>query len=306
MPLMNPTNVDPDIKVTPTAMREIESGLLMKFELDNPAGSHKWRAARNIIKRALERGDIVLGKTTVIEKTGGNFGFGLALACRTYGVPVEVVIGLSFSAKKRKAIEDFGAKSIGIDKLEQGMQPREVIEWYLAHQDALGKSYYYTDQLNNVDGLEAHEMETGPEIVRQLRDYPGLEKVTFISSAGTGAHITGIARVLEREGLLAETVLMEPEGCDSRQNKFVDHALEGISVGVAPPLLDWDLIGRHETVSHEDMLRIQADFIGEHGYMIGNTSAACLKVAREVNEKITDKTRHKVLTLAYDHALWYI
>lgn len=294
------------VPVTPTALREISEGLLMKFELDNPAGSHKWRAARNIIRRGIERGDIVPGRTTVLEKTGGNFGFGLAQACRSYGVPVEVVIGLSFSARKRKAIEDFGARSVGIDMLEAGRQPREVIEWLLAHQEELGRSYYYTDQLNNRDGLEAHEIETGPEIVAQLRGIPGLERVTFVSTAGTGAHMTGIARVLKREGLLAEAILVEPEGCDSRTGTFVDHALEGIAVGVVPPLLDWDLIGGHATVSHADMQRVQTAFIQEQGYMIGNTSAACLKVSRDVLAGIGDRARHKVLTLAYDHALWYL
>jgi cysteine synthase len=295
-----------DETITPTAMREVEDGLLMKFELDNPAGSHKWRAARRIIKAGLERRDIVPGKTTVLEKTGGNFGFGLAQACRIYGIPVEVVIGLSFSPIKRKAIESFGAKSVGIEMLEQGMQPKAVIEWFIEHQAELGKSYFYTDQLNNRDGLDAHEKETGPEIVTQLRQIPGLEKVTFVSSAGTGAHMTGITRVLKKEGLLAEAILMEPEGCDSRTNTFVDHALEGISVGVVPPLLDWDLIDGHATVSHDDMLRVQKDFINDHGYMIGNTSAACLKVAQEANAEIKNKASHKVLTLAYDHALWYL
>ncbi len=176
------------VPVTPTALREISEGLLMKFELDNPAGSHKWRAARNIIRRGI----------------------------------------------------------------------------------------------------------------------PGLEQVTFVSTAGTGAHMTGIARVLKREGLLAEAILVEPEGCDSRTGTFVDHALEGIAVGVVPPLLDWDLIGGHATVSHADMQRVQTAFIHEQGYMIGNTSAACLKVSRDVLAGIGDRARHKVLTLAYDHALWYL
>lgn len=289
-----------------TTMEEILPGLLMKFELENPAGSHKWRSAQLIIDRAVERGDIVPGQTTVLEKTGGNFGFGLALACRKYSIPVEVVVGLTFSAKKRQLLENFGAKSVALDKLEAGMKQPEVIDWLLDHQRSLGRSYYFTDQHHNPDGVEAHEVGTGGEIISQLQRFAGLERVTFVGCAGTGAHMTGVCRALQSAGLLAEAVLVEPEGCDSRESVFVPHTLEGISVGIAPPLLDWDLVGRHRTVSHEDMLTVQDQVIAEYGYLIGNTSAACLKVSFDLIREISDKAAHKVLTIAYDHALWYI
>ena len=289
-----------------TAMEELSPGLVMKFELENLAGSHKWRAAKLIIERAMQRGDIVPGKTTVLEKTGGNFGFALALACRKYNVPVEVVVGLSFSAKKRQLLKTFGATSVALDKLEAGMSQPEVIDWLLEHQQSLGRSYYFTDQHHNVDGTEAHELGTGREIISQLRQFAGLERVTFVGCAGTGAHMTGVSRALRSEGLLAEAVLVEPEGCDSRKNLFVAHSLEGISVGISPPLLDWDLIGRHRTVSHDDMVAVREGVVAEHGYLIGNTSAACLKVGRDIVEEIPDKKAHKVLTIAYDNALWYV
>lgn len=59
-----------------TPLREIMQGVLMKFECDNPGGSHKVRAARRVIGQGVRAGHIVPGRTTVIEKTGGNFGFG--------------------------------------------------------------------------------------------------------------------------------------------------------------------------------------------------------------------------------------
>lgn len=54
--------------------------ILTKLEMNNPGGSHKYRAASFIIETALRSGKITPGLTTVIEKTGGNFGFGLVAA----------------------------------------------------------------------------------------------------------------------------------------------------------------------------------------------------------------------------------
>lgn len=182
----------------PTLLEELFPGLLVKFECNNVAGSHKVRAAQYIIREGIASGKIVPGKTTVIEKTGGNFGFGLVVACQEYGIPVELAVGLSFSPIKRRCLEFFGAELIGLDMLEKGAKPREIVDWCLANQNSLGKEYFFTDQFNNPCSLEAHFSETGPEIAAQLAEhYPEVEELTFVSCGGTGASLTGIARALK-------------------------------------------------------------------------------------------------------------
>ncbi|WGS50533.1 pyridoxal-phosphate dependent enzyme [Paraburkholderia sp. D15] len=288
----------------PTPLREIEPGLLLKFECDNPGGSHKVRAARFIVRNAIACGDIVPGRTTVIEKTGGNFGFGLAIACQAHGVPVDLAVGLGFSGVKRRCLELFGARLIGLDMLERGATPREVIEWHLAHQQECERSYFYTDQFHNSGSVAAHELETGPEIVAQLKAWPRIQKLTFVACAGTGASLVGITRALKSAGYALNVVLVEPQGCDSRHGVFVDHKLEGMSVGVAPPFLGWRLIDEVRTVSYEQVLDARKSFARIHGLLPGNTAAACLSVARELAHDAGDT--HKVLSILYDHGLWYV
>ena len=287
-----------------TPLLEVLPGLLAKFECDNPGGSHKVRAARHIVNKALERGEIIPGRTTVIEKTGGNFGFGLAIACHKFNIPVELAVGLSFSPVKRQCLELFGAKLIGVDMLNEGLAPREVIEWHLAHAEELGKHYYYTDQFNNPDSLAAHEFETGPEIVEQLKAWPHIKSLTLVKCAGTGASLTGIARSLIAAGYLIRVVLVEPVGCDSQSGVFTDHKFEGMAVGVKPPFVDWQLISEVKRVDYERMLICQKEFARANGYFVGNTTAACLLIAQELAAK-TDEA-HKILTLLYDHGLWYL
>ncbi|WP_202034480.1 pyridoxal-phosphate dependent enzyme [Rhizobium rhizogenes] len=277
----------------------------MKFEMDNPGGSHKWRAARRIIDFAVERGDITIGKTTILEKTGGNFGFGLALACAEYGLPIDLVVGPSFSIRKRKLLEQYGAICVGDDMMRDGMRPPDVTDWLLENQSSLGKTYFFTNQHFNIDGTDAHEFETGKEIVEQLREIPGLEQVTFIGCAGTGAHMTGISKALNKAGLLARAIFVDPDGCDSQAGIFVEHPFEGISVMI-PPLLDWSLVHDHRTVTTAEMRETQLQFARSNGFLIGNTSAACLKIASDISREKQVNGRHKVFTIAYDHALWYL
>jgi cysteine synthase len=288
-----------------TDLREVLPGILAKFECNNPAGSHKFRAARYIVESALKTGDVVPGKTTVIEKTGGNFGFGLAVACHPIGVDVELAVGLSFSPSKRRCLELFGARLIGIDLLEQGSTPRQVVEWHIEHAAQLGRSYFYTDQFNNPASIEAHEVETGPEIVAQLAvTRPNLKKLTFVACAGTGASLTGIARALLFAGYDVRTILVEPAGCDSRSGVFVDHRLEGMSVGTTPPFIDWSLIHDVRTVAYEDAMVAQHAFGKRTGFFVGNTTAACLAVAETLADSSSE--HHAVLTILYDHGHWYM
>ncbi|GAB2580191.1 pyridoxal-phosphate dependent enzyme [Dyella jejuensis] len=285
-----------------TPLREVVKGVLMKFECDNPGGSHKVRAARYLIEKAVRDGRIVPGETVVVEKTGGNFGFGLAVVCHELHVQVELAVGLGFSAVKRRCLEMFGARLIGIDMLSRGATPKEVVAWRLDQASRSGQSCFFTDQFSNLASLHAHEFETGAELIEQLRQWPRLKQVIFVGCAGTGASFTGITRAL-RSQYEVTCILVEPEGCDSAQGIFAEHPFEGMAVGVAPPFLEWELIQARYAVSPQMAMETKRRFCQSHGYLIGNTTAACLTVAMQLAQRLTDE--QKVVLLFYDHGLWY-
>ncbi|AIR90444.1 pyridoxal-phosphate dependent enzyme [Pseudomonas cremoricolorata] len=278
--------------------------LLTKLELHNPGGSHKYRAARHIIDSAVRNGDIVPGQTTVIEKTGGNFGFGLIAACHRYDIAVELAVGLGFSKTKRDLLECFGATLIGKDMLLEGASPKEVVQHHLQHQDAHGKSYFYTDQFNNPVGVDAHRHQTATELACQLIKAQAGKEILFVGCAGTGASFTGVTLGLRDHGFDVETALVDPAGSDSKAGTFTDHRFEGMAVGVSPPFLEWSLVDQHCTVQHGEMLLAQRQFYMQSGVYVGNTAAACLAAAHRLMQQpqYADTT---VVTLAYDAGLWY-
>lgn len=282
----------------------VSDRIYTKLEMNNPGGSHKYRAARRIIEHAVRKGDIIPGVTTVIEKTGGSFGFGLLAACHKYQVAVELAVGLSFSQTKRDLLECFGARLIGKEMLMAGATPKDVVMHHLDNQAALGKSYFYTDQFNNPVGIEAHRYQTASELAAQLTNAGAGRQILFVGCAGTGASFTGITLGLKDHGFDVSTVLVDPNGCDSRAGVFTDHRFEGMAVGVCPPFMDWSLVDERAQVQHAEMLAAQRWFYMQSGIFVGNTAAACLAVAQRMAQhpRYVETT---LVTIAYDAGLWY-
>lgn len=285
-----------------TPLLRLSNNIFAKLEAFNAGGSHKIRAAKRIVQRAVQEGQIIPHKTTVIEKTGGNFGVGLIHACNDYNLDIELAVGLSFSLKRRKFLEALGAKLIGQDMLEAGATPKEVVEYHLENAQLLGKSYFYSDQFNNYGSVEGHSKSTGVEIAHQLERASLSKDIIFVSCAGTGASLMGIRESLIDYGYRVQTCLVEPEGCDTEKGEFIDHRFEGMSVGVIPPFVDWSVIDQKIGVSFEEALNTQKSVARKQGHFIGNTSAACIHAAHTI-EKTTPNT--SILTMIYDHGAWY-
>jgi len=109
---------------------------------------------------------------------------------------------------------------------------------------------------------------------------------------------------LRDAGFNVSTVLVEPENCDMRANIFAEHRIEGASVGVVAPFLDWNLVNDTKTVSLEALLETQRWFWKHTGIFVGNSSAATIAVARNIRASQCFKNS-PIITLAYDSGLWY-
>lgn len=283
----------------PTPLVEIVPGILSKLECMNPGGSHKTRAARYIVRSGIASGEIRPGITTLIEKTGGNFGLGLALECERHGVGLELAVGLNFSEVKRRALQKMGASLIGQEMMEEGASPREVVEWHLDNSRELDKEYFYTNQFANKRCVDAHYYDTGPELCVQLHragiyeDQP----LTFISGAGTGATLAGVGRRLQEEFLDLQLILGEPKGCSMRHDCHTEHAMEGIAVGVVPPFIEHEEVDGFMECTHNGMDVIQNQVARRHGRFIGNSSAAILDAAAAYKAKYPER---QVVTVVYD------
>ena len=83
--------------------------IFAKLEGNNPGGSVKDRPALNMIRSALERGEI--GKDTrLIEATSGNTGIAMALMAKLFNLQIELVMPSTSTRERVLTMEAFGAK----------------------------------------------------------------------------------------------------------------------------------------------------------------------------------------------------
>jgi threonine dehydratase len=79
--------------------------VVIKIETDNPIGSFKGRGADNLVRKVAERGDDRL----LVCASTGNFGQGMAYACRSHDQKVVVFADRNVNRLKLGRITDFGA-----------------------------------------------------------------------------------------------------------------------------------------------------------------------------------------------------
>ena len=155
-----------------------------KLEGNNPGGSVKDRPDLNMIRSAVERGDIKHGMK-LIEATSGNTGIALAMIARLFDLEIELVMPSNSTRERTLTMEAFGAKVILLENIEKCRD--------YAEEQAKTDEYFMLDQFANPDNYLAHYKTTGPEIWRDTN-----QKVThFVSSMGTTGTIMGTSMFLK-------------------------------------------------------------------------------------------------------------
>ncbi|MEO2129409.1 MAG: cysteine synthase CysM [Christiangramia sp.] len=174
--------------------------LYFKLEGQNPGGSVKDRAAYNMIKSALDRGDIDKN-TKLIEATSGNTGIALAMIAGIFGLDIELVMPENSTIERVQTMEAYGAKVILTDA-EIGIEGSRD---YAEEKMATG-NYFMLNQFANDDNWQAHYKTTGPEIWRDTNQ----EITHFVSSMGTTGTIMGTSTFLKEQSTEVQIVGVQP------------------------------------------------------------------------------------------------
>src|SRR5438874_3217523 len=176
--------------------------LYVKIEAFNPLGSVKDRLALGIIEDAERSGALKPGQT-VVEATSGNTGIGLAMVCAAKGYPLVVTMAENFSVERRKLMRFLGAKVVltpaglkGSGMLAKAVELAQTHGWFLCRQ------------FENEANADTHSRTTAREI---LEDFRGERLDYFVTGAGTGGTLKGVARVLRERRPDTKIVLCEPD-----------------------------------------------------------------------------------------------
>lgn len=268
--------------------------LYAKLEAFNPMGSVKDRLALGVIEDAERRGLLKPGQT-VIEATSGNTGIGLAMVCAQKGYPLVIVMAESFSVERRKLMRFLGAKVVLTPAAERGMgMLKKMTELAETH------GWFICNQFENEANADFHSRTTAREI---LDDFADTRLDYWVTGAGTGGTLKGVARVLKAESPSTQIVLCEPDnaqvlGSGIGQLRAADgkpseshpsarpHPMQGWSPDFIPKLTEDALADRHADrivpVNGGEALRLTRALAQREGIFTGITAGATLAGALEV------------------------
>lgn len=242
-----------------------------KLEGNNPGGSVKDRPALNMIRSALERGEIN-SDTRLIEATSGNTGIALALMAKLFGVNIELIMPSTSTRERVLTMEAFGAKVILLDNME-------VCRDYAEEKASSGK-YHLLNQFANPDNYLAHYKTTGPEI---WRDTEG--KITyFVSAMGTTGTIMGTSMFM-KEVNPAVTIV----GCQPTEQASIP-GIRRWAPAYLPKIFDRSRVDRIMDISEEEAVSTTRRLAREEGIFAGMSSggaaSAALRLAAEIDKGV--------------------
>jgi len=280
--------------------------VLAKLESANPGLSVKDRAANQIIADAERSGRLRPGDT-VIERTSGNMGTGLALACLRRGYPLVVVMSAGNSVERRQMIGALGAKIVVVPQVTgtPGQVTGADLKRVEEVTDELTRTLkaFRADQFKNASSVRAHEIGTGPELWTQS----GRRIDVFVSVVGSSGTFTGVSRYLKRKRPAVRCVVAEPKNAAvlaGRRKVPGRHKLQGLGYMEVPQLFDRSLADGYVTVTDAAAVRTARRLAREEGILAGFTSganvAAALAIARASKRPIT------VATVICDSGLKYL
>ena len=273
---MNKTLIDrigntPLVKST-TLNTNPNVALYFKLEGNNPGGSVKDRAALNMIKTALDAGEI--DKTSkLIEATSGNTGIALAMIAAIYGLDIELVMPERATKERVQTMRAYGAKvTLHPDGIEGARD-------YAIHK-VKNEGYYSFNQFSNDNNWKAHYKSTGPEI---WRDTNG--KVThFVSAMGTTGTIMGTSTFLKEKNNNITIVGAQPTDGSK---------IPGIrkwSPAYVPTIFDKNKVDQVFEVSTEEAKAMTQRLAKEEGVFAGMSSggavATALKLIKNLDQGV--------------------
>ncbi|SKC00712.1 cysteine synthase B [Sphingobacterium nematocida] len=240
-----------------------EVKIYVKLEGNNPAGSVKDRPALNMIRSAMERGEIKQGDR-LIEATSGNTGIALAMIASMYGLDLELVMPSTSTRERTLTMEAFGARVTLLESME-------ICRDY-AEEKAAKEGVFILNQFANPDNYLAHVKTTGPEI---WRDTNG-QITHFVSAMGTTGTIMGTSMYLKE---------MNPEiqiiGCQPTETSSIP-GIRRWPAAYLPKIFDPSRVDRVIDIDEKDAIRRSRELARLEGVFAGMSSGGALEAALQV------------------------
>jgi cysteine synthase B len=250
--------------------------LMAKLEGSNPGGSVKDRPALYMIKKAIESGKLVPGKT-ILEPTSGNTGIALAMIGAALGYKVKLAMPECVSVERRRTIEAFGAEI----ELTPGKRSTDgaIIRAHKILEES-PEQYFMPNQFDNENNVVAHYETTGPEILKQTKG----EVDAFVAGMGTTGTLMGVSKYLKERKPSVKIVGVEPT---------VNHSIQGLKnlhESIVPRIFKKSALDDEITVTDDEAFETTRLLATREGLFVGMSSGAAVAGALKVAQGMKSGT----------------
>ena len=246
--------------------------VVVKLEYQNPSGSVKDRPALAII-RAAERDKRLHQGLVLLDASSGNTAIGYAMLCAARRYGCEICLPGSASPAHQAVLRSYDTTMVITDPLEGSdgairEAQRRAARW--------PERYFYADQYNNPENVNAHYETTAVEIWRQTHG-----RVTHLVAAlGTSGTLVGTGRRLRELNPGIRLVAVQPDS-PLHGIEGVKHMATAIVPGIYDPALaDATFIVTTEAAQATARRLVQDERL-RSGASGGANVAAALLVAEE-------------------------
>ncbi len=272
--------------------------ILGKLESANPGASVKDRIGLAMIEAAEKAGDLVPGKSTIVEPTSGNTGIALSLVAAVKGYPCVIVMPDTMSPERRVTMRAFGAKIVLTDGSKGMSAAIEMANEIVGSIDGA----FMPQQFRNPANPDVHFRTTGREI---WEDTDGTVD-TLVAGVGTGGTIMGVSQFIKPKKSSFQAIAVEPEDSPILSGGAPGpHKIQGIGAGFVPDILDTKNLDGVVTVSNDDAVAMALRLAREEGLLCGISSGANVVAAIEYGSR-PENSGKTVVTIICDFGERYV
>jgi len=245
-----------------------------KEEWKQLSGSVKARAAFNIMKQAILKGDLDENKI-LLDATSGNTGIAYATIGKALGIRVSLLLPENASKERKEILTSLGAEIIftspfgGTDEAQE--EAAHLVQKF-------PEKYFYTSQYTNDNNWKAHYYGTANEIISQVPDI-----THFTAGLGTTGTFIGTARRLKEFNPKIQAVSLQPD--------LALHGLEGwkhLQTAIVPKIYDPTVADRNIEISTESAYEVLKNIYRQSGLLLSPSSAANIKGALLIADEIEE------------------
>ena len=238
-----------------------------KAEFMNPGGSVKDRMATHILNDAEKRKLIKRGDT-LCEATSGNTGIAFAMLAAERGYKMKIIMPSNMSEERKQMLKFYDAELIEVEAGDFD----GAIE--LRDQLCEENNWFNCNQFHNPLNIEAHYLNTGPEIKTQYNNLLLPNPDVLVSGTGTGGTIMGTGKYLKRSWPKMKVVAVEPaESPVMSGGEPGLHGIQGIGDG-SKFLVNLDFVNEIYTVKTKCAKKIAKYLALKKGLFVGISAGA--------------------------------